>query len=195
MQAKDEDGAETRWLKKKVLNSRLLDNMEDLSTWSATGEMEMTLTDEHANDGHGKHALRIRSTTNIAMVDGLGEWEDLVATRKFPAEDWSKYNRISIWVYPDVMGAPNVNFTLVLHNDGAHKLPDPYNEGRHESIPLKNHQWNHVVWEITPLDRDKVTAVDVAYSMPKKFPDPNDKTILDIDDLQLETVDTDHVES
>ncbi len=194
MQARDEDGAEARWLKKKVLDTRLLDNMENLATWSFTGETEMTLTDTHAKEGHGKHALRIRSTTNIAMVDGLGEWEDLVATRKFDNEDWSKYNRISIWVYPDVMAAPAVSFTLVLHNDGAHKLPDPYNEGRHESIPLKNHQWNHVVWEITPLDRDKVTAVDVAYSMPKKFPDPGDKTILDIDDLELQNVDADHVE-
>jgi len=44
MQAKLEDGAEYRWLQKKVLASRLLDNMEDISTWSFKGEGDMALS-------------------------------------------------------------------------------------------------------------------------------------------------------
>ena len=192
MQARYEDGAEFRWLNKKVLNSRVLDSIEDLSAWSFTGAGEMILTDVHAKDG--RHSLRIRSTTSVAQVGGSGEWEDLVATRKFPGEDWSPYNRISLWVYPDVIGAPAISCSLVLHNDGSHKLPDPYNEGRHESIILKNHMWNHVVWEIAPFNRDRITALDFAYSLPKKFPDPGDQTILDIDQLELQSVVADHVE-
>ncbi len=192
MRTRFEDGAEFRWLNKKVLDSRLLDNMEDMSSWTFTGAGEMALTDIRAKDG--QHSLRIRSTTNIAQVDGSGEWEDLVATRKFSGEDWSWYNRISVWVYPDIIGAPAISCSLTLHNDGAHKLPDQYNEGRHESIILNNHTWNHVVWEIAPLDRDRVTALDFAYMLPKKFPDPGDQTILDIDELELQRVDSDHVE-
>src|SRR6266567_2950479 len=192
MQAKYEDGAEFRWLNKKVLDSRVLDSMEDLSAWTFAGAGEMSLTDVHPKDG--RHSLRIRSTANIAQVEGGGEWEDLVATRKFPGEDWSRYNRISLWVYPDVVGAPAISCSLVLHNDGAHKLPDPYNEGRHESITLKNHVWNHVVWEIAPLDRDRVSALDFAYMLPKKLPEPGDQTILDIDQLELQSVVADHVE-
>src|SRR3984893_7986367 len=57
-----------------------------------------------------------------------------------------------------------------------------------------NHVWNHVVWEIAPLDRDRVTALEFAYSLPKKFPDPGDQTVLDIDQLELQTVVPDHVE-
>ena len=72
--------------------------------------------------------------------------------------------------------------------------PTRYNEGRHESIILKNHTWNHVVWEIAPLDRDRVTALEFAYSLPKKFPEPGDQTILDIDQLELQSVVADHVE-
>src|SRR5580692_7575033 len=192
MQARYEDGAEFRWLNKKVLDSRLLDSMEDLSTWSFAGLGEMTLTEVRVKDG--QHSLRIRSTTNVAQVDGSGEWEDLLATRRFPDEDWSRYNRISLWVYPDIIGAPTISCSLTLHNDGSHKLPDQYNEGRHESIILKNHVWNHVVWEIAPLDRDRVTALDFAYSLPKKLPDPGDQTILDIDKLELQSVVADHTE-
>jgi hypothetical protein len=192
MQPHSEDGAELRWLHKPVLNSRVLDDMEDLSSWSFSGVGEMTLTTDRAKDG--KHALRIHSTTNVAQAGGNQEWEDLIATRRFANEDWTQFNRISLWVYPDVVGAPAISCTLVLHNDGKHKLPDSYNEGRDESISLKNHEWNQIVWEIAPLDRDRVTAIDFAYSLPKKFPDPGDRTTLDIDHLELQTVVPDHVE-
>jgi hypothetical protein len=201
MQARYEDGAEFRWLHKKVFDSRLLDDMKDLSSWAFAGAGEMKLVEVGASEPwassdqtNTSHVLQIRSTTNIAQVEGGGEWEDLVATRRFAGEDWSKFNRISMWVYPDVVGAPAISCALILHNDGAHKLPDHYNEGRHESIILKNHTWNQVVWEIAPLDRDRVTALDFAYSLPKKFPDPGDRTILDIAHLELQSVIADHVE-
>ena len=201
MVARYEDGAEYRWLHKKVLDSRLLDDMETLSSWSFAGAGEMTLVEVRASepwtmtgDATPNHVLRMRSTSNIAQVDGSGEWEDLIATRKFAGEDWGKFNRISLWVYPDVVGAPAISCSLVLHNDGAHKLPDHYNEGRHESIILKNHTWNQIVWEIAPLDRDRVTALEFAYSLPKKLPDPGDRTILDVAHLELQSVMADHVE-
>jgi hypothetical protein len=192
MQPIYEDGAEARWLQKKVLDSRVLDSMEDVSAWSFAGDGDMTLADSPVKDG--AHSLRIRSKQNLGLVGGAGEWEDLVASRKFPSENWSRYNRISIWAYPDVIGAPAISASLTLHNEGAHRLPDRYNEGRHESIILKNHQWNHVVWEIAPLDRDKVTQLDFAYSLPKMLPDLGDQTILYIDQLELQTVEADHVE-
>ena len=192
MQAQLEDGAEYRWLNKKVLDSSLLDGMEDLSHWSFKGDGDMALSDTYKKDG--QHSLRIRSAFNIARVNGDGEWEDLVATRSFASEDWSKYNRISLWVYADVAGAPALAASLTLHNEGAHLLPDQYNEGRDESLLLKNHAWTHLVWEITPLDRDKVTALDFAYSLPKMLPDPGDHTVLYIDHLELQKVVPDDVE-
>ena len=194
MEARYKDGAAYRWLNKHVTGSRTLDDMEDTSDWLFTGNGEMTLSDSRFK--HGKHSLRLHSATGEATTGGEGDWIDLQATRKFSGEDWTAYNRLSLWVYPDVKGAPApaISCTLILHNDGTHKLPDRYNEGRNESIPLKNHEWNHVVWEIAPLDRERVTAVDFAYSLPKKYPDPGDQTILYIDQLELQKVDADHVE-
>ena len=110
MQARLEDGAEYRWLNKKVLDCRLLDNMENLANWSFKGDGDMTLSDSYKKDG--QHSLRIQSAFNIARVDGSGEWEDLIATRKFPSEDWRKYNRISLWVYAEVAGAPALAASL-----------------------------------------------------------------------------------
>jgi hypothetical protein len=192
MQAKYQDGAQFRWLNKKVLISKPLDAMEDISSWSFAGSGKMSLSDEHVKEG--KHSLRISSLNEAAQVGSSGEWQDLLATRRFAAEDWKAYNRISLWVYPEITGAPAISLSLTLHNDGAHKLPDSYNEGRNESIPLTNHSWNHVVWEIEPLDRDKVTALDVGYSLPKMYPDPGDRTVLYLDQLELQSVVPDYVE-
>ncbi len=190
--ARYEDGAASRWLRKPVLASRVLDNMEDVNRWSFTGNGTMTQADSPARPG--KSSLRLHSATSEAVTGGEGEWIDLMATRKFPREDWTAYNRLSLWVYPDIEGAPAISCSLILHNDGAHKLPDRYNEGRSESIPLNNHAWNQVVWEIAPLDRDQVTAVDFAYSLPKKYPEPGDSTTLYINTLELQKVTPDHVE-
>jgi Glycosyl hydrolase family 9/Cellulase N-terminal ig-like domain len=192
LQARPEDGAYLRWLHKPVMSSQLIDSMEDLSHWSFAGAGDMTLTTERFRDG--KSALRIHTGSTVAVAGGDAEWADLVATRKIASEDWSRFNRISIWVYADVVGAPAISFSITLHNDGKHKLPDRYNEGRHESIILENHRWNHVVWEITPLDREKVAALDFAYSLPKKLPDLGDNTILDLDQLELQQVVPDQVE-
>jgi hypothetical protein len=191
MKPDDQNGAEYRWLHKKVLDSRLLDGMDDLSHWAFKGDGTMTLSTAEVKQG--QYSIRIASN-DIGRVDASGEWQDLVATRNFPSEDWSRYNRISVWVYPDIEGAPAVSIDLTLHNEGAHTLPDDQNEGRDESIPLKDHQWNHVVWEIAPLDRDKITGLSFGYGLPKMFPDPGDKTVLYIDQLELQTVVPDHVE-
>ena len=192
MQPVNENGAKYRLLQKKVLTSRLLDGMEDLNHWSFRGVGSMSLSTAEVKQG--EHSLRIASTDNIGRVDGSGDWQDLVATRNFPSEDWSRYNRISVWVYPDIHGAPAISLNLTLHNEGAHLLPDDQNEGRDDSIPLNNHQWSHVVWEIAPLDRDKITGLSFGYGLPKMFPDPGDQTVVYIDQLELQTVAPDHVE-
>ena len=186
------NGAEYRQLQKKVLRSRLLDGMEDLSHWSLKGVGTMTLATTQVKQG--QTSLRIASTDNIGRVEGSGDWQDLVATRSFPSENWSEYNRISVWVFPDIDGAPAISLNMTLHNEGAHLLPDDQNEGRDDSIPIVNHQWNHVVWEIPSLDRDKITGLSFGYSLPRMIPNPGDQTVLYLDQLELQSVVSDYVE-
>lgn len=192
MQPVYQNGAEYRLLQKKVLNARLLDGMEDLAHWSFSGAGTMTLSSAEVKQG--QHALRIASTDNIGRVDGSGDWQDLVATRSFPSENWSRYNRISVWVYPDIDGAPATSINLTLHNEGAHILPDDQNQGRDDSIPLRNREWNHVIWEIPSLDRDKITGLSFGYSLPRMIPNPGDQTVFYLDQLELQTVVADHDE-
>ncbi|HEU5351585.1 MAG TPA: glycoside hydrolase family 9 protein [Terracidiphilus sp.] len=185
-------GAEFRQLQKKVMHARLLDGMEDLSRWSFTGAGTMTLSTTEVKEG--RTSLRIASNDSIGRVQGSGDWQDIVATRNFPSEDWRQYNRISVWVFPDIDGAPAISLNMTLHNEGEHLLPDDQNEGRDDSIPIVNHQWNHVVWEIPSLDRDKVTGLSFGYSLPRMIPNPGDRTVLYLDQLELQSVVPDYVE-
>ena len=201
MQARFEDSASFRWLGKKVLDSRLLDGMEDLSTWTFRGQGDMTLTTGHVLEGG--HALRLRAIpraeppASTAPAGSYGPepyWARIEATRRVPDEDWTRFNRISVWIYPEIEGVDAISFFLTLHNEGAEKLPDmSRREGYHFFI-LQNRAWNHAVWEIGPLARDKVSALDFSYSVPKTVAAPDDRVAFDLDRLELERVDADHYE-
>ena len=193
MQARNEDGANYRWLAKKVLASRLLDGMEDLTNWTFRGQGEMTLSDVKTRQG--AHSLRLRSVPLAPDATGGPRGQgQMSATRTFPGEDWSAYNRISVWIYPDIVGTRFISFAFTMHNDGKQKVPDRQNEGKHESVLLNNHAWNHVVWEIPLIARDKVTAFDMHYTEPKMLRDPEDSTVFYFDQLELERVEADHIE-
>ena len=68
MRIRPQDAAAPRWLAKKVLRARLLDDMESLKAWKIStwsqGKGEGSLTDERAVDG--KHSVRFRSRTKGA---------------------------------------------------------------------------------------------------------------------------------
>jgi hypothetical protein len=197
MQAHYEDSANFRWLNKSVLESRMLDDMEDLSSWTFRGSGEMTLADTRVH--HGRYALHLRAippSQPPAPPSGPSGsygpnpyWGRLAATRRVPDEDWTRFNRISVWVYPEIEGYNAISFVVTLHNQGKDPVPDRYRREGYHFVILQNHAWNHIVWEIPSLGRDKVTALDFSYSIPKALPEAGDSVAFDLDQLELERVD------
>jgi hypothetical protein len=124
-----QNSATYRWLNKKVLGSRLLDNMETLDKWTAFTRgapavvdarvsiqpqaapkmvAETTLTTERSRDG--SHSLRFRSPTKLdgpGPVNGRG-WGSSGIIRHFDGEDWRAFNRLSLWIYPHCPGTYKV---------------------------------------------------------------------------------------
>jgi len=195
------DAATTRWLNKKVLETRLLDNMEALTAWvlqnSGHGKGQMTLTAERSKNG--KHSLRLRSKTK----EGTKPVEELLhgppygsvsVVRQFPGEDWSRFNRISFWVYPDLPGFRVVALNVRLHNSGKEKVPDRFGKDGVNHLLLRNNDWNHVVWEVAHLSRDKVTGIEIQYRLQGNEPEAGDTAIFDLDQLELQRVDADYYE-
>lgn len=213
--ADDKASAAYRWLSKPVLESRPLDDMEDLAHWSSfttsggaivDARKVMKIVDSDATVAaiglstqfvhHGSRSLVMRTPTRlpgIAPATGRG-WGRSGIRRHFDGEDWTGYNRISFWVYPDLPGFYTTALDLQLYNDGREKLPALFGQEGGTSLILRNHEWNHVVWEIGNVARDKITALEASYGLSGSAPGEADSIRFYFDDLTLERVDADKIE-
>lgn len=215
MVADEKASAAYRWLNKPVLQSRPLDGMEHLDRWTSfttsggaivDARKVMKTVDSDATVAsiglsrdfvhEGNQSLLMRTPTRlpgIAPATGRG-WGRSGIRRRFDGEDWTKYNRISLWVYPDLPGFYTSALDFQLYNDGQEKLPALFGQEGGTSLILRNHQWNHIVWEIGNVARDKVTAFEASYGLSGSAPGEADSIRLYFDDLKLEQVEPDKIE-
>ncbi len=189
-----ENTALYRWLDKPVSESRLLDDMEESSGWTHSGFGEMAIADERSF--RGLRSLRITSPTYAANPGAtVGRPPGACSVRRrFEGEDWQAYNRISFWVYPVLPGFRTISMTSILFNEGEQKVPGPYSRHGRNYFLLEPDRWNHVVWEITHLGRDKVTGLEIAYRLQGNEPGATDSVCFYIDHLELQKVVPDHYE-
>jgi hypothetical protein len=207
--------AANRWLNKPIFDSRRLDDMEDGKTWSSfttngsaivdarkvirivdssASVAAISLTTDRAHQG--QHSLLMLTPTRlpgIAPATGRG-WGRSGIRRHFNGEDWTKFNRISLWIYPDLPGFYTTALDFRLYNDGLEKLPALFAQEGETSLILRNHEWNHVVWEIGNVARDKITGFEASYGLSGSAPGEADSIRFFFDDLNLERVEPDHTE-
>lgn len=186
-----ERSAELAWLNKPVLERRLLDDMGDAGRWTFSGTGTLSLPADTTPDG--RPVLRVDLTMfpdePAPTRNGLSA---VNLRRPFPGEDWRGYNRIALWIRPAVSGFPMLPLQIVLHNEGEERVPDVYyREGIHY-VTLRDGVWQRVVWEIEPLARDRVTAIEIGYWVNKMLAAPGDRVAFEIGGLELQRVAPDH---
>ncbi|MGH7447385.1 MAG: glycoside hydrolase family 9 protein, partial [Longimicrobiales bacterium] len=186
-----EHSAEFAWLHKTVHARRTLDDMASPGTWDFSGTG--TLTFPAAPRLNGMRVLRVdMQMFSDSPAPTRSRLSSVNLRRALGGEDWSGFNRISMWIRPDVAGFPMLPLQIVLHNDGAEKVPDAYyREGIHY-VTLENDVWQQVVWEIEPLARDRVTLLEIGYWVNKMLAAPGDRVAFEIGGLELQRVDPDH---
>jgi hypothetical protein len=209
------DSAANRWLNKQVLAARVLDDMETQAHWSAfttaapgvvdarttqkaaeSAQIVATIefTRERARDGH--QSLRMRVPTRL---DGPGPksgrgWGSAGIRRSFEGEDWRPFNRLSLWIRPDCPGTKVNALEFRLYNEGTEKLPALFGQEGETTVVLRNQEWNHVVWEIGNVARDKVTCLEISALMSGHEPEAADTLSYDFGRLELEQVEPDYIE-
>jgi hypothetical protein len=185
--------AEARWLAKPVLERRVLDDMTRPGTWQFSGTG--TAVFDTVRAPAETPVLRVNVTMFPAGDAPTRNHLPAVNLRRaFAGEDWSAYNRISLRIRPKLRGFPMLPLEIVLRNDGAVKVPDVYNrEGIHYAT-LRDGEWQQVVWEITPLARDRVTSLQIGYWVNRMFASPADTVMFEIADLELQRVEPDNYE-
>ncbi len=187
------DAITARWLDKPILGTRDLDDMEKPANWEHRGYGEMRFSTERSQDGVQAIRLVAPTISGKPSPDGrpFGEAE---LFRRFNGENWSDSNRLSFWVYPTLPGFKVISLLVKLHNEGAVKVPDNYGREGLNFFLLKPNEWNHVVWEIAHLSRDKVTGVSFVYRLQGNEPGATTTVTFDFDRLELQQVTPDHFE-
>jgi len=188
-----EDTLVHAWLAKPVEESRTLCDMEDLSVWEHLGAGDLALSHQYAKTG--SRSLQMTCKTFTSHPSENGRPPGVCAARlRVDGEDWSDFNRLSFWVYPDLPGFRIISMSVVLSNKGTFEVPDEYGRRGRNYFLLKDRQWNHVVWEITHLSRDKVTGVEFIYRMQGHEPGATGTVRYYVDTLELQKVTPDHYE-
>lgn len=189
----ERETAEARMLQKEVLETRLVDDMESLEHFTPVTEWaKLELSAERCVSG--EHSLKFSCPTNLdawgtARGHGQGRIYDIPsAHRSIANEDWTQWNRLSVWIYPDCPGMKSLSLRMQLHNSGAHKVPDKYDREGGHNFSLKQGQWNHVVLEMPYVARDCVTGVSFDYDMVGHEPEATDRCVWYIDRLELQKV-------
>ncbi len=196
-----------KWEKKPVLNSQLIDDMEHDGRWKVTSIGEMSYTQDRAKDGQRSLRFRtsIRDTAYLALagnhsklnsqtfnINGQAGASSVQLHFDMP-QDWSKFNRISFWVYVHSTSLPRHNINLGINNEGT--VSNALSSARtHYANDLKPGQWNHVLFEIPHLPRNKVTMFSLTRELTGNNPGEEDMVTYDIDRLELQRVVTDQFE-
>ena len=185
------NSAEFGWLRKPVHARRTLDDLTRRDTWRFSGTGQLTFPVEPRLGG-----MRVLRVDMQMYTDTVAPTRNRLSAvnlqRDFPDEDWSGYNRLSMWIRPEVSGFPMLPLQIVLHSEGVDTVPDRYyREGIHY-VTLARSGWQQVVWEIDPLPRDRVTRLEIGYWVNKMLATSGDRVAFEIGGLELQRVDADH---
>ncbi|MGQ0814497.1 MAG: glycoside hydrolase family 9 protein [Gemmatimonadota bacterium] len=186
-----EHSAEFGWLEKPVLASRPLDDMTRADAWRFSGTGSITFPSEPRLGGMRVLRVDMQMFRDVPAPT-RSRLSAVNLRRPFEGEDWRAYNRLSLWIKPDVTGFAMLPLQIVLHNDGVEKVPDRYHREGIHYITLAKSGWQQVVWEIEPLARDRVTAIEIGYWVNKMLAAPGDGVAFEIGNIELQQVQPDH---
>ncbi len=197
-----------RNLSKMVRARKVLDDMEVEGQWQATSAVQLTYSSERARSGTRslRATILLRDDDLIqkgrqanGTFDGNAILFEVqpgaaVLTRTFdPPQDWSAFNRLSLWCYVHP-GNPINALALEFLCDGASAGPnDPV--AIHYIGDLKPGEWNQLTWEIPEYRRDRISSFVIfqpRWGLPVAGSGP--AATYDFDELELQLVDAEPVE-
>lgn len=194
------------WARKEVKDSLLIDDMEGKVHWELqeSNVAKLAFTDERSIDG--KHSLRfqtsLRDTTHLQLPENRTAWGTFGGQQGGGShfgitfdepQDWSKFNRVSIWVYIHPSANPIYHFFLeIINEDTDYNTITPRKD--HVVQDLDAGRWHQIFWEIPHLDRDKVKHFNIFHTSIGYNPEGEDMITYDFDRLQLQKVEADNYE-
>ncbi len=191
-----ENSLDARYVSKPVLDSMIVDDMEADRHWTAFGIGKMSYTTDRAKEG--KRSLRFQTSlrdeahlrANRKNGSFTGEQGGFTGMRLDldPPQDWSRFNRIALWVYVHPTSMQIYSIQLNFDCEGAPKgALDPV--ASHVVQNLRAGEWNRVVWEVPEIKRDRVTSLTLSQTLTGHGPEDEGIVTYDFDQVSVDRVD------
>jgi hypothetical protein len=203
LEVPEQNALMTQWEKKEVFDSRMIDDFESDKSWQVTGIGEMSYTEDRAHSGGRSLRFRTSLRDEEFYRQNRSEWDSFNGSQgghtflelSFDEpQDWSAFNRISFWIYVHPTSMPTYCISLnMVCQDAIHTATD-YNGASHFVQDLKTGEWNHVMFEIPHLQRDKVIRFTINQTLRGHNPEEEGIVTYDIDQLEIQRVETDMFE-
>ncbi|HBP26013.1 MAG TPA: hypothetical protein DD618_03575, partial [Acholeplasmatales bacterium] len=175
------ESAEERWEKKSVLKSKTVYDCEKMRSAKFFGVGTFDYSDERTMPGKSPMSIAISANTDIQDIRPRPSSNFSIA---FENENWSEYNRLSVWVYPESIGFQNFYFHISVWNEAGQALA-------HAPSLIPN-VWNHVFFEMPGFSRDKITKVSMGPLMMGCPPEAEPEVRFFFSDVQIEAVEPDY---
>lgn len=197
-----------RNLSKPIRKSLLIDDMETDRGWESSPAVQLSYTKERAKAGirslrfttdqRSEEYIRSSRSANgsfsgngptFTFAQGAA-WARLKLAQP---QDWSEYNRISVWCYLHPTGNPISSICLQFLCDGAPSGPsDPV--ALNYIGDLKEGEWNLLAWEISEYQRDRISEFLIFQPLSGvPFHNLESRLTYDFDQLQVERIDVEQV--
>lgn len=185
------DGAQARWELKPVLDGQNILLAERLEELRLVGPGFLSARPDGGRE-RGP-CVCVEHTTERPVQNAKGRaYTTTELFIPFDHEDWSEFNRLSLWVYAEAEGGVNNHVSFAIHNAGPVVNPVP---GRFEgwtAPTLPTGRWTRVLWEFPNICRSDVTAISMCMHA-SGTPYPGKPRIrYYLDDLRLERVEAEH---
>jgi hypothetical protein len=191
---------ETYGAEKKVLSSKILSDMKNLSGWTHSGLGEISHSTRQSVSGNGSLKL-VYATHTGKRIQGPSSDPDYAtygnsrAILHLDGANWENYNRIVFYIYPDCEGARVVNMNLSISND-AKTNKNGYNRQSGEHlINLVNHQWNRCFLDIDEYQRDHIKQISFSSTLRGKDRTTGDSVCFYIDKIELQQIENPEIVS
>lgn len=170
--------AESRWNKKKVISSKTVYDVATMhhATFHGIG----TFKNSSNILWNNKQTMCLEANTDIEDLRPRPSSTILIP---FEKDDWRKYNRVSIWVYPKSVGFHNFYFHFSLFSTEDSVLHAP------SLIP---NVWNHVIFEIPLMKRKSVTRLSMGPLLMGCPPEAEPQIQVYFSDVVIERVEEDY---
>ena len=198
----EENSLMAQWEKKPVSESLKIDDMEKDLGWKVTGIGEMSYTNERSKDG--RRSLRFRTSlrdeehykknrTEWGSFGGTQGGSSSVRIQFSEPQDWSAFTRLSFWVYVHPTSMPTYSFNINLRNDGSPRNATTPSSSHHIQ-DLKPGEWNHILFEMHHLKRDRITEFVISQTLRGHNPEEEGIVTYDIDKVEIQKVNGDYFE-